>query len=97
MSCTRAQPVPRKRDRAHAGVAPHAREKAEYAKPLADRIRRIEERLRSNPLLAMESYPDECWMFDHAVALAAIRLSDALDGTDHSALFGTGLTSRGAS
>jgi len=63
-------------------------EKAEYAKPLADRIRRIEERLRSNPLLAMESYPDECWMFDHAVALAAIRLSDALDGTDHSALFG---------
>jgi len=61
-------------------------EKAEYVKPLTERIRIIEERLRGNPLLAAESYPDECWTFDHAVALAAIRLSDALDGTDHSAL-----------
>ncbi len=61
-------------------------EKAEFKRPLADRVRRIEERLRSNPLLAMESYPDECWTFDHAVALAAVRLHDVLDGTDHSAL-----------
>ena len=34
-----------------------------------------------------ESYPDECWMFCNTAALAAIRMSDALDATDHSALF----------
>jgi hypothetical protein len=51
-----------------------------------DRLRLIEERLRANPLVAMESYPDECWSYDHAVALAAFKLADKLDGTDHSAL-----------
>jgi hypothetical protein len=35
----------------------------------------------------LESYPDECWMFDHVVALAAIRMADHLDGSDHSILF----------
>jgi hypothetical protein len=34
----------------------------------------------------LESYPDECWMFDHCVALDAIKLADYLDGGDHSAL-----------
>jgi hypothetical protein len=34
----------------------------------------------------LESYPDECWMFDHCVALDAIKMSDYLDGTDHSQL-----------
>jgi hypothetical protein len=32
------------------------------------------------------SYPDEAWTFDASVALAALKLSDALDHTDHSAL-----------
>jgi len=27
-----------------------------------------------------ESYPDECWTFDHAVALAALRIADRVDG-----------------
>jgi hypothetical protein len=36
--------------------------------------------------MAAESYPDECWTFDHAVALAAFKIADRLDGTDHSAL-----------
>jgi hypothetical protein len=35
----------------------------------------------------LESYPDECWMFDHVVALAALRMTDSLERTDHSALF----------
>jgi hypothetical protein len=34
----------------------------------------------------LESYPDECWTFDHCVALDAIKMTDYLDGTDHSKL-----------
>ena len=53
---------------------------------LQARLAVMEERLRQSPLLAAESYPDECWTFDHANAMAAFRIADVLDGTDHSAL-----------
>ncbi len=33
-----------------------------------------------------ESYPDEGWLFCHSMALAALRLHDHVEGTDHSAL-----------
>lgn len=62
-------------------------EKPEYGPLLAERVKFIEERMRRGPVLCAESYPDECWMFCNTAALAALRLSDALDGTDHSALF----------
>lgn len=61
-------------------------ERADYKQLLTDRVNAIVERLRQSPHLVLESYPDECWMFDHVVALDAIRLADVLDGTDHSAL-----------
>jgi hypothetical protein len=61
-------------------------EKAEYKPLLAERVAGIVERFKQSPHLALESYPDECWMFDHIVALDAIRLADTLDGADHSAL-----------
>lgn len=61
-------------------------EEPAYRQPMTDRLELIERRLRANPLLVAESYPDECWTFDHAVALAAFRMADRLDGTDHSAL-----------
>lgn len=61
-------------------------EKPEYKPLLAERVRVMVEGLRSAPALVLESYPNECWMFDHCVALAAIRLADQLDGTDHSEL-----------
>jgi hypothetical protein len=61
-------------------------EKPEYKALLADRVSVIVDRMRKSPALAAESYPDECWTFDHAVALAAIRLADHLDGTDHASL-----------
>jgi hypothetical protein len=61
-------------------------EKEEYQSLLSERVKAITGRLESSSNLVLESYPDECWMFDHAVALAAIRAADALDGTDHSAL-----------
>src|SRR5206468_2019773 len=60
-------------------------EKPEYRPLLTERVNQMIERMRKSKVLAAESYPDECWMFDHAVALAAIKLADWLDGTDHSA------------
>ena len=62
------------------------KEKPEYKPLLTERVNAIAEGLRRNPHLVLESYPDECWMFDHSVALAAMRLADHLDGTDHAAL-----------
>jgi len=59
-------------------------EKPEYQPLLAMRIEMIIDRMKRSPVLAAESYPDECWLFDHAVALAAIKVADWLDGTDHS-------------
>jgi hypothetical protein len=61
-------------------------EKAEYQPLLSERVNAIAERFKQSTHLALESYPDECWMFDHVVALAAIRIADYLEGTDHSEL-----------
>lgn len=61
-------------------------EEPKYRQPMTERLDEIEKRMRASPILAVESYPDECWTFDHAVALAAFKLEDRLDGTDHSAL-----------
>lgn len=50
---------------------------------LAERVARMVDRMEQSPVLSAESYPDECWTFCNAIALAAIRMSDVLDGTDH--------------
>jgi hypothetical protein len=62
------------------------REEPAYKQPMTERLESIAQRWRGNPLMAAESYPDECWTFDHAVALAAFKIADRLDGTDHSDL-----------
>ena len=62
-------------------------EKLEYKTALAERIGTIIERMETSPVLGAESYPNECWTFDHAVALAALKVADHLDGTDHSAFW----------
>ena len=61
-------------------------EKPEYKPLLTERVDVITDGLRGSPSLMLESYPDECWTFDHCVALVALRAADRLDGTDHSAL-----------
>jgi len=61
-------------------------ERPDYKPLLTERVNAIAERFKQSPHLVLESYPDECWMFDHVVALAAIRMADTLDGSDHSAL-----------
>ena len=59
-------------------------EKPEYKPLLTDRVNTMARYMRKSPVLCAESYPDECWMFDNVVALAALRIADVLDGTDHS-------------
>jgi hypothetical protein len=61
-------------------------EKPEYKALLTARVDAMVERLQKSKKLLLESYPDECWVFDHAVALDAIRMADRLDGSDHSDL-----------
>ena len=62
-------------------------EREDYREPLRERVRWIEEAMRDGPVLCAESYPDECWMFCNTVALAALRCSDVLEGTDHQPFF----------
>jgi len=61
-------------------------EKPEYKLLLTERVNAVVERFQKSPRLLLESYPDECWMFDHCIALDAIKMADYLDGSDHSAL-----------
>ena len=61
-------------------------EKPEYKPLLTERVNAIVERFQKSPHMMLESYPDECWMFDHCVALDALKTADYLDGTDHSRL-----------
>ncbi len=61
-------------------------DRPDYRAQMTERIEAITARLRGSPLLVAESYPDECWIYDHAIALAATRVADFLDDTDHSAL-----------
>jgi Linalool dehydratase/isomerase len=56
------------------------------ARPLSALADVISESMSQGPVLSAESYPDECWTFCNAVALAALAVADAVDGTDHSAL-----------
>jgi hypothetical protein len=61
-------------------------EKEEYKAALTERINIMTEEFNRSPHLILESYPDECWMFDHCLALDAMKMADYLDGSDHSKL-----------
>jgi hypothetical protein len=61
-------------------------EKPEYKPLLTERVNAIVARFQKNPRMLLESYPDECWMFDHCVALDAMKMADYLDGSEHSEL-----------
>ncbi len=54
--------------------------------PMQARLAAMSSRMAGNALASDASYPNDCWTFDHAVALAAMEVGDRLDGTDHSAL-----------
>jgi len=59
-------------------------EKPAYKAPLRQRVDLMVARMSRSPVLCAESYPNECWTFCNTVGLAAIRIGDVLDGTDHS-------------
>ncbi len=61
------------------------REDLRYQEPLQERVRIMVERMERSPVLSAESYPDQCWLFCNTLSLAAIRMADVLDGSDHSA------------
>jgi hypothetical protein len=63
-------------------------EKEEYKPLLAERLHLIEAYMKESRVLCGESYPDECWTFCNSVALAAMKIADVLDGTDHSEFIG---------
>lgn len=43
----------------------------------------VQKAMSAGPILCAESYPDECWTFCNTLALAALRMMDRLEGTDH--------------
>lgn len=59
-------------------------DKDAYKPLLTERVDLMIECMKEGEVLSAESYPNECWMFCNTVALAAIRIADVLDGTDHS-------------
>lgn len=62
-------------------------EKEEYRQLLLQRIAQMYAQMNRGGALCGESYPDECWLFCNSIALAAMKVSDYLDGTDHSEFF----------
>lgn len=59
-------------------------ERESYKPLLAGRVEAMVAQMRRSPVLCGESYPNECWLFCNTMALASIRMTDVLDGTDHS-------------
>jgi hypothetical protein len=62
-------------------------ERPDYAPMLRARVAAMVAQMQEGPVLSGESYPDECWTSCNTVALAALKASDVLDGTDHGASF----------
>jgi len=63
-------------------------DRPDYHADLEARMRLMHARMTAHPAtLCAESYPDECWAFCNAVALAALRAGDRVLGQDHSAFF----------
>jgi hypothetical protein len=62
------------------------RDRPDLETELHERMDLMVDRMRRSPVLSAESYPDECWTFCNTAALAAMAITDHLDGTDHSGL-----------
>lgn len=60
--------------------------RAEFVRPLTEYADAIAGQLERAPRHFAESYPDEGWTFCNTIALAALRLSDRIDGRSHQVL-----------
>lgn len=67
--------------------------RADLAPLLQARVDVVAGQLERAPLHLGESYPDEGWTFCNTIALAALRLSDRVDGRSHDALIARWLAS----
>ncbi len=70
-------------------------ESAPWAAEMARRLAFAEAAMGQSPLLVAESYPDECWMFCNAVAIAAMAVAEALEPAGATRSSTTGWTGRG--
>jgi hypothetical protein len=67
--------------------------RAELAPALRWRADEVARQLETAPLHLAESYPDEGWTFCNSIAVAALRLSDRVDGRSHDDLIARWLAS----
>lgn len=67
--------------------------RADFAGPLRERVDEVTRQLEQAPLHFAESYPDEGWTFCNTIGLAALRLSDRVDGRSHDDLIDRWLAS----
>ena len=69
------------------GARRFLKEDSRYKRLFTERVGFMVERMRKSPILNAESYPRECWLFCNTVSLAAMKMMDVLDGSDHSSFF----------
>jgi hypothetical protein len=55
------------------------KEDIQYKKMMTARIIQMLKQMRESPILAAESYPDECWLFCNSIAVAAVKIGEVLD------------------
>lgn len=67
--------------------------RADFVEPLRVRIDEVTRQLETAPHHLAESYPDEGWTFCNTIALAALRVSDGVDGRSHEPLIARWLVS----
>lgn len=67
--------------------------RADFVEPLRRRIDEVTRQLETAPHHLAESYPDEGWTFCNTIALAALRVSDGVDGRSHEPLIARWLVS----
>lgn len=69
------------------GVRRMIQEHKRYKQLMLARVKVMVARMPKSPTLSLESYPNEAWTFCNTTSLAAIKLSDVLDQTNHEGLF----------
>lgn len=69
------------------------RESPEFRSALRRQVDEVARQLEVAPLHLAESYPDEGWTFCNSIAVAALTLSDRIDGRSHRPLVDAWLTS----
>jgi len=55
------------------------KENIHYKQMMTARINQMVKQMKESPILAAESYPDECWLFCNSIAIATIKIGEVLD------------------